>query len=252
VKCLRSKFLTVSGLLLVSGVALADSFTTVDSFIGSGSSGTYAGADVVGDPAKFDLSSVVVTRTDTGITFDIYGNYFSNVGELGTALGALFLNVDGGGTGVQGSDGATWNYGIKLGGFVGGSSSSAAVYRLDSTTDLVTSNEMNPGTWGAFREGQEVDFFSDALIKESLLSAHWTLTPVPGAEGKLSFFIPTSIFGGSEVFNSAFDFSFAMSCANDVIRGSGQFSEVPEPGTLTLLGLAGIAAARRRRSQSLR
>ena len=66
-------------------------------------------------PKNFDISKAEVSYSASGslLTLTIFSNYFSNIGTLGTATGALFLRTSNPGSAVAGSDGSSWNYGVR-------------------------------------------------------------------------------------------------------------------------------------------
>lgn len=228
---------------VTSLVSAASAVTIFDTHIGSGNPN-----DVVGPTNIFNITKADVSLSGDKslLTITIFSDYFSNRGFIGTNPGALFLRTSSGST-VAGSDGASWNYGVRANGVDSAAlSGSSSVYSLTSQNSLLLSDSFyNPNLWSDYRRNQEVDVNSASSTLVSS-SSSWEIL----GGNTLSFYIPIASLGGSLILDSNIDFSWSMTCANDIIRGSANFKEVPEPATMLLLGLGALGAARRRAKQA--
>jgi len=220
----------------------ASAISVVDTFVGSGD---FAGPnrDVIGDSSIFSVSKADLTLSNdqTFLTVTIFSDYFSNKGYIGTNPGSLFLRTSSPASALAGSDGSSWNYGVKANNVNTAVAGSISTYALTSQNSFLISDSFNTGLWSEWRTNQEVDVNSASANLVSN-SGSWEIL----GGNTLSFYIPISSIGGAAILASNIDFSWAMTCANDIIRGSVDFKEVPEPATVLLLGLGGVAAIRRR------
>jgi hypothetical protein len=244
-------------LSLVGSSALA-SVVVVDNYWGGLNTYNPTNGDVIGT-SVFDTQSASFSRTAGGNTLQvtINTNYAGAPGTPaaeGTGYGALFLTPGAGSWHPSGiapytTDQYTpgeWKYAFTIPQVPGANSGSGGLY---STTDgtVVMSNVNgspftypNPGNPGYFfRQGQAVQFTPNSGAV-SAAGGGWSIQP-----GKINFSIDDN-----HALGDSFSFSWAMTCANDVIQG--QVSGVPEGSTwaLMVVGFGGLGAVlRRRRSQ---
>jgi hypothetical protein len=241
--------LILSAVVVGSLTSTASAITITDTFIGSGDfAGGGGGRDVIGDTNVFDTSKVDFTLSAdrSYLTLTIFSNYFNKKGALGTTVGSLFLNTAAPGTThVAGSDGASWNYGVKANNVANVNAGSSSIYSLTSRDSLLLSDQFVLRDWTEWRKGQEVDVNSSFANLAG--NSSWEILGAGTPGVSLSFYIPVSLIGGTSILNNDISFSWAMTCANDVVRGSGNFQAVPEPTTMLLLGAGALGAVRRKR-----
>jgi hypothetical protein len=232
--------------------------TIVDSYYGA--LNTYNGADVIGDTSVFDIIDATFSRTGAGgntlhITIDT--NYAGAPGTAaadGTGYGAFFITPGAHawnpvGPAPYANDSYTpgeWAYAFTLPQDPGAQSGTAALYATGDGA-VVMSNVFgdpitypfpgNPGYF--FRQGQAVQFTPNGGASPVALG-NWSVDP-----GKITL----DIVDNGALGNS-FAFSWAMTCANDVIQG--QVSGVPEPATwvMTMFGFGALGAMLRARRRT--
>ena len=243
---------SIKGMAAAAGLALATlaspasaSVTVVDQYFG-GANFYNDPNDVIGS-STFDTSSAVFERFGAGansLRVTINTNYAgapeANI-SLGTGYGALFLtpgyNVwspQGPGPGYHTDtyQPGDWAYAVTMP-FLGGGSGVTGLY---SVTEANIGMSHVGGSYSGtnFRNNQAVEYFPTA---SALRTASWAVAP-----GKVTFEI-----NDNHLLGDNFAFSWAMTCANDVIQG--QVTGVPEPTAwaLMILGFGGVGAAVRRR-----
>ena len=249
----------IAAAIVVAGVAAAGGANAAvvvqDNYFGG--LNTYNGADVIGPTNVFDIQSASFQRIGAGgntLQVTINTNYSGVPGTAaadGTGYGAFFITPGANawnptGPAPYANDVYTpgeWAYALAVPMTPAGNSGTASLY---STNDgsVVISNVLgnpitapfagNPGFY--FRQGQAVQFNanSNAVARAG---GGWQANP-----GQLVFTIDDN-----HLLGSAFAFSWAMTCGNDVIQG--QVTGLPEPTTwaLSIMGFAAMGAALRRR-----
>jgi len=222
-----------------------DSAVIIDNYIGKGHHD-----DVKGRDSIYDTQKMVVSRTGTQMTVDIYTNYTgSNIGHNGTMLGDLFMS-----TNVlpnaapwkpdssQDTFASTnWNYAYK-------------VYNSDRKKQSgrgYLANNFNNGlvstTSNSHRKGQ-VYALDPSNINRLTNNTNWTTDA-----NKISFSF--NVAGTALESANQIAFRWAMSCANDIIEGFVSVTDpntgtIPEPETVLLFSLALGALAYRRKQLS--
>ena len=268
-----------------------DTFDTTETYFGAVTPGGFT--DVVSNvptttSSQFEIKKAEATLDYTGsatkLTIDIYTNYAAGI--LGTTLGDLLLTPEGSydpkGTGPNFSidqlsnTNTVWKYALVLGdafstkgdgqSIAAGSSTGAELYSLGSNASIQTSYDGSivcPS--GNFRCGQPVEYKggvgdADTGLSGSLdVSSSSTLASATGLY-MLEFVIDdisslTALGNDATGYNIAF--SWAMTCANDVIQGVLHFpgnpggeNPVPLPAAFPLfafaLGGMGVAGRWRR------
>jgi len=222
-----------------------DSALIVDNYIGKGYHD-----DVKGDVNKYDTEKMIVSRTGSQITVDIYTNYTgSSIGDGGTGIGDLFMS-----TNVlpidapwkPNSDNDTfedtnWNYAYKV---------YDADRKLQSGRGYLANNFDNGlvhTTSDSHRKGQVVSLDYNNLNRIGNVN-NWS-----SDAQKISFSF--NVAGTALETANQIAFRWAMSCANDIIEGLVSVTDpnvtpVPEPETIALFGLALAGLAYRRKQSS--
>jgi hypothetical protein len=235
----------------------------MDDYIGGDPTRNYPHVDVIGAGYLFDVDRLEVNILGDQFVVDIFSDYFDNVGRYDTALGDLFLSIDGW-KGVTPSDqdsmhngGEDWELVLALdhhdfdvndakfgdASLYGLNPADAAQYEIN----IITSDERIDGSRYIYRGDQEVQY-NAATGQGTLLSSggSWSIYDGVG-EDFLRISIAATAAGVYDISDIyALGYHYTMTCGNDVIEGA---APVPEPGTVFLLGagLFGLAAAGRKR-----
>jgi hypothetical protein len=253
--------IVAAGLLALPTAASA-TVTIVDEYYGGINTWNQgSNHDVIGD-SNFFVDSAVFARVNGGGTLRVtintrYAGLPGTGPAHGTGYGALFITPGVNawsptGTGphyesdvYQPGDWA-FAFGVPMLPGVGVNGGSANLYATSSGTIVmsnVNGNEItypiNPSSGYYFRQGQAVQF-NPGQGAAVLGSGTWAADPIGD---KMVFDIND---GG--LLGNNFAFSWAMTCANDIIQG--QVLGVPEPGTWALMilgfGAAGVSLRRRK------
>ncbi|MEC9339983.1 MAG: PEP-CTERM sorting domain-containing protein [Pseudomonadota bacterium] len=254
---------TVATLALGLSVGPAIAGTITDGYYGSDDHGY---GDVIGDAGKFDVFSATVERVGSTLTVSIATN-FAGLGDnklftsltnkdasklngvnMGLGYGDLFLGTawDPDGSAPYLTDdystGTQWEYVFSLDNRWAVSGGNGELFGLDPQDPAVLLSE-DFLSGGIFRNGQEVAV-NIAALDPALSSGSWSVDAV---NKLLTFTIDVSGTALANAQNIALHWN--MTCGNDTIEGLTAMP-VPEPGVglLTLLGLVGVGASRRRRS----
>ena len=254
---LQFRVIAAAGVLaagLLAGSASA-AVTVADNYYGG--INTYTGQDVIGNAAVFDIQSAVFERVgpaQSTLRVTINTNYAGVPGTpaaLTTGYGALFITPGTNAWNVTGvapypNDVYTpgeWDYAftMPLTGAIGSSGTSSLYDTSDGAVVLsnVNGNSItfpNPGNGGYyFRQDQAVQF-TPGVGATALAGGAWAVSA-----GQIRFDINDNGLLGNN-----FAFSYAMTCANDVIQGQVAIP-VPEPATwaMMLMGFMGLGSAAR-------
>ncbi|WP_293898386.1 PEPxxWA-CTERM sorting domain-containing protein [Phenylobacterium sp.] len=245
---------TLAGLMALPAVASAAAVTVLDTYYGGLNSYNDAppvSGDVIGS-ATFDIQSAVFQRIGAGgntLRVTINTNYAGAPeagASLGTGYGDLFITPGVNAWTPQGSgpyydtdtyQPGDWAYAFEMPFNPGAGNTTGAGTLYDTLGGaIVQSNVGGVFTGPYFRNFQAVRFTDGGAIAPVATGA-WTV----GAN-KVVFDI-----NDNHLLGDNFAFSWAMTCANDVIQGN--VGLVPEPASwaLMLLGFAAVGAAVRRR-----
>lgn len=200
--------------------------------------------DVIGS-STFDTHSAHFERSGGTLIITINTNYVfapETGNSLGTGYGALFLNDDPWTPQGSGPEYHTdtyqpgdWKYAVTMpfNPGLGNTFGSSGLY-LTSTGTIGMSHVGASYSGGSFRNNQAVEFFAGG---GPIGAASWSTSA-----GKITFNINDGGLLGNNL-----AFSWAMTCANDVIQG--QVAGIPEPATwgLMILGFGAVGAMIRRR-----
>ncbi|HTN33486.1 MAG TPA: PEP-CTERM sorting domain-containing protein [Marinobacter sp.] len=229
-----------------------------DTYIGgTATHSSWAGKDVIGDKANFDIHSMEITQTGSQFQFDIATNFAGKAGNFfgsDIGYGDLFL----GSSWTPASDtkndtftNTSWSYALVLDDHYG-SGGSLTLYQLvgGTTTNgaindnvLLSQHLMEP-TNNIYRENQEVRVNTDSQNLVALATGNWSV-------GQQSLLLSVDLSGTGLMSTSDLAYHWTMYCANDVIEGQTTITtQVPEPATLGLmgLGLIGLFGFRRRKA----
>jgi len=243
-----------------------------DTYLGGADHGY---GDVIGDPRLFDIHSAEVVRANGRLRVDIRTNFIGKVGVYpsltrnGKGIGYGDLLLGGAWTPFvkpgdpssantvghifdNATNGTWWRYALSFDDPWSKAASGAfSFYRLSGTNaqNLVITEELfKPGA--IVRTGQAVRVDRAAPTVALLGTGSWQVSGGPDA--RLSFDLDLSLDPSGRL--EAWDYlslHWGMTCNNDAIEGGVALPSVPEPGTLSLLGLGvagGFAARRRRRA----
>jgi len=281
-KCL--KWIALATLSLSSVTASAGNIpatTIYDNYIGAGYS-----ADVKGRSSIYDISKMVVSRTGTQLTVDVFTNFVGNNDDYGIVFGDLFMS-----TNVNTLDNpwkpnsqndtwnnTDWNYAYSIQDWTNGNggqwddrdNTSNGQGRLVSgfgSNDLKYSNNTtnrhnqavalnNTNYYSEYSSNNAYSTIHDNGNAYNANTEHWNShwSNWTAGNGKITFSF--DVAGTALATANQIAFRWAMTCANDIIEGlvstdgSDTTTPVPEPQTLLLmlLGLAGLAYKRKANS----
>ncbi|WP_286269312.1 PEP-CTERM sorting domain-containing protein [Thalassotalea hakodatensis] len=223
-----------------------------DNYIGAG-----YGSDVKGSNSIYDIQNMVVQRTGTTLTVDVFTNFAGKNGYNGIEFGDLFMSTDlpvnmNGWKTSQESEtdryskysnntSTNWNYAYEL---------------LESHRDNSTQGQgrlvsgfdntgVRTSTDSSHRQNQAVSLRNYNNIHTSYGDDNWHAN-----NNKITFSF--DVAGTALETATQIAFRWSMTCANDIIEGlvsiaDDQSVEIPEPQSLMLLllGFAGLALRKR-------
>jgi hypothetical protein len=246
-------------LLLLPAISPAHAVTVLDTYWGGINTYNPGNGDSIGD-GVFNITSADVQRINAGNTLQVVINtaYALNTGADGTGYGALFITPGPWlptGTAPYGADvyHGQWQFAATMSQTA--NSGNGGVYETgEGALNTLTPGKgtvvgssagghtitypTDPSSPFYFRQGQAVQFTPDtnATMYQGITDS-WSVTA-----GKITFDINDNGALGNE-----FAFSWAMTCANDVIQGqvdlpSNSVGSVPEPSTwaMMILGFSGM------------
>lgn len=256
----QRSFIAVTTLATALASASVTAGVITDTYIGADD---HNWGDVIGDVGKFDIISASVDRVGSSLVVVIETN-FAGLGDnqlftsltntsastlngdnMGLGYGDLFLGTawtpDGSAPYLTDdySTGTQWEYVFTLDNRWAQDGGNGNLYALGAADPAVLlSNDFLSG--GTFRDGQEVAV-DTGLLDPALSDGAWVVDAV---NNLLTFTIDVSGTALETAENVALHWN--MTCGNDTIEG---FASVPEPhlGLLTLVGLLGVGAVRRKR-----
>ncbi len=259
-------YLTAAGLALgVTTPSLAGPITINDDYVGAAAHGR---GDVIGFPKNFDIFSMRVNQIDSLLTVAIHTNFAGKSGSLfrnstlsrtGIGYGDLFLSSSWAPHGSAAdnyitddhSNGTVWSYGFALDNRFGNTAGGGTLFSLNSADNSVNALLSEDFlTRGIFRNGQEVAVNTAGNVTE-VLNDNKSLWSIDGANDTVRFEI--DLTGTTLSLENGIALHWGLTCGNDTIEGFAQgpittTQTVPEPGSLSLLGLglAVVGLARRR------
>jgi len=237
---------------LISGLALSTlissgtvaAYDLDDNYIGGSNP-----RDVIGSDSVFNTHGLNASISGSILTVDIFTNFAGKADE-GHFSGLTQTAASGWGNGIgygdlflasSTSDGE-WEYGFSLDNRWSETGGTGSLFLLNGSNFLYSDDFISSG---GYRNGHEVAVDTDAAGVDQVGTGSWS---VNDSEGIVSFAI--ALEGtGLPYGNGQLRLGWGMTCANDVIQGTVETHDVPEPGALGLvgLGLLGTVIGRRRK-----
>ncbi|GAA5136755.1 PEP-CTERM sorting domain-containing protein [Thalassotalea piscium] len=244
--------------------------TIMDNYIGAGYSG-----DVYGQDKYYDIDKMVVSRTGSILSVNIFTAFYNDINTNGVKLGDLFMATTNDGSNPwnpttgqpHGGDlfskdyhnsntGTNWNYAYDLGGDRYKSYGQGRLKSGFDNNDVYTANQL---LGSGVRTNQAV-MLHDKSNQTTHSQSNWNVGGYSYTKnniyyGNVSFSF--DVAGTALETANQIAFRWAMTCANDIIEGlvsvtppgggGDNSTVVPEPQTIMimLLGLAGIAYRRK-------
>jgi hypothetical protein len=266
------KTLTVSAVVLVASEAQA--VPLLDHYLGGRHHGY---GDVIGSPQLFDISRAEITRDQGRLKIDIFTNFVGHVrvyptltvNGKGIGYGDLFIGgawtpfVKPGDSTAANTDGhifdnahngMQWSYGLSFDDpWSTASSGTFSLFKLNGSNpdNLVLTEELFIPSRAIVRDGQPAQVDRTSATVALLGAGTWQIdasTP----DKRLSFDLDLAQDTYRQIATwNYLSMHWGMTCNNDAIQGGVNLpppaAAVPEPGTVSLLGLAAIGLMRRSR-----
>jgi hypothetical protein len=236
--------------------AQAGATTIIDEYWGGRSeSGPAANADVFGGDF-YNVDSMTAIRENNNLMVTINTNYVDHIGDRGTFLGSLFIGSGPINYAVGSSpNGGAPRYDVDT--YLGDTGRFGYVFDFDDANRSITGGS---GTGSLYKiSGSSQVLLSTVRLDQAVDQVGGTDTGVNGSwkigAGTLSFNIADFFKSNTGLNSSSLILAWTMSCANDVIIGSGidlskpgQGNDVPLPAGAWLLmsGVAGMGYMKRR------
>lgn len=241
---------------ILSGLALATVLTS-SAATAYDLNDTYIGGndprDVIGGLHDYDILGLNATISGTLLTVEIHST-FAGKAEYGYSTYQTQTAASGYGNGIgygdlflsSGTTATPWEYGLSIDDRWSSTGGAADLYALSGTNaDYLLSDDFI--STGDYRHGQAVAVDENSASVNNIGYGNWV---VDAANQTISFSV--------DVANTNLDplngiyVGWGMTCANDLIQGSVEATDIPEPAALGLvgLGLLGTMVARRRNKKS--
>lgn len=239
----------ITGLTLATIITsgAANAYDLNDTYIGGNDP-----RDVIGGLADYDTLGLNATISGTLLTIDIHSN-FAGKAEYGYSTYQTQTAASGFGNGIgygdlfisSGTNTSPWEYGLSIDDRWSATGGAANLFALSGTgADYLLSDDFI--STGDYRHGEAVAVDTSSASVTNIGYGNWTIDE---ANQIISFSV--------DIANTNLDpangisLGWGMTCANDLIQGSVEATDIPEPGALGLvgLGLLGTIIGRRRRNK---